>query len=152
MEEEKKEENYRTKEKKKGYRLNKKKEIQFSKWEWEFRAKRNDPESKEEKMRYRGKLKWIWVGSFIDEICWNRACELQKKRILVVLGDFKKQEDSKLYGRLPDYDDSQRYDFGQEDILRQVALRIYDNSHKPSWQTLKHHFLTVKFRKNYLGK
>ena len=35
-----------------------------------------------------------------------------KEAHLVVLGDFEKQEDVKLYGRLPDYDDLQCYDLG----------------------------------------
>ena len=51
---------------------------------------------------------------------------------LVFLGDFKKKEDIKLYSHLPDYGDFQRYDLGEGDILRHVALRIYANSHKPS--------------------
>ena len=48
-----------------------------------------------------------------------------------------------MYGRLQDYDDFQGYDLGQEDILRQVALRIYANFHRPSRQTLKHHLCAV---------
>ena len=34
--------------------------------------------------------------------------------------------------------------WGEKMFLRQVALRIYDNFHKPSWQTLKHHLLRRK--------
>ena len=66
-------------------------------------------------------------------------------------GDFSEfqtaQEDVKLYGQLPDYD-CQGYDMGQEDILRQIDLGIYSNFHRPSWQTLKHHFLMIKIPKN----
>ena len=69
---------------------------------------------------------------------------------LALLGDFKKKEDIKLYRHLPDYDDFQGYDMGEEgDILRQAPLRIYDNFHKPSWQTLKHHLYAVKIPKNF---
>ena len=64
-----------------------------------------------------------------------------KEAHLVVLEDYKKQEDVKLYGQLPDYDDFQGYDMGEEDVLRQVGLRIYANFHKPTWKTLKHHLL-----------
>ena len=61
-----------------------------------------------------------------------------KEAHLAVLEDYKKQEDVKLYGQLPDYDDFQCYDMGGGDILRQVSLRIYANFHKPSWETLAH--------------
>ena len=54
-----------------------------------------------------------------------------KEANLVFLEDPKKQEDVKLYGQLPDYGNSQGYDLGQDDILRQAALRIYANLHKP---------------------
>ena len=37
----------------------KKKVIHFTKRNWRFQERRNDPESKEEKRRYHGKLKWI---------------------------------------------------------------------------------------------
>ena len=70
----------------------------------------------------------------------------------VVLENFKHQEDVKLYGQLPDYDDFQGYDLGKEDILRQIALGIYSNFHMPSWETMKHHLFTVKIPKKYLGK
>ena len=62
--------------------------------------------------------------------------------------DSKKREDVKLYGRLPDYGDFQGYDLGVDGILRQVALRIYDNFRMPSWETLKQHFSAVKIPKN----
>ena len=70
---------------------------------------------------------------------------------LVCLEDFEQKSDVKLYGQLPDYDDFQVYDLAQEDILRQIALGIYANFHRPSWGTLKHHLLTVKIPKKYLG-
>ena len=62
----------------------------------------------------------------------------------MVLEGPKKQEGVKLMAQLPDYDNCQCCDLGQEDILRQVALRIYDNFHKPSWRALKHHLSAVK--------
>ena len=65
-----------------------------------------------------------------------------------VLADFEKREDMKLYGELPYYDDPQRYDLGKDGISRQIALRIYDNPHRPSWQTLKHHLFAVKSQKH----
>ena len=58
-------------------------------------------------------------------------------------GNSKQKEDVKLHRRLPDYDDSQCYYSGKEDILRQVAHRIYANPHMPSWPTLKHHLSPV---------
>ena len=61
-----------------------------------------------------------------------------------VLEHSEHQEDVKLYGRLPDYDDSQCYDLGREDILRQIGMGIYVNIHRPSWKTLKHHLFTIK--------
>ena len=70
-----------------------------------------------------------------------------KEAHLAVLGDYEKQEDVKLYVQLPDYDGSQRYDMGKDDNLRQVALRIYANSHKPSWRTSKHHLCAAKITK-----
>ena len=73
----------------------------------------------------------------------------RKNRIYCFLGDFKKQEGVKLYSRIPDYDDFQGYDFGEEDILRQVALRIYSHFHKHSLQALKHHLFAVKFPKKH---
>ena len=63
------------------------------------------------------------------------------------LEDFEKQEDIKLYSQLPDYDDFQGYELGEDDILRQVSLRIYANFHKPSWGALKHHLFSVKIPK-----
>ena len=69
-----------------------------------------------------------------------------------LLGDSQKQEGVKLYSQLPDYDDFQGYDLGDEDISRQVALGIYANFHKPSWQTLKHHLFTVKITKKLFKK
>ena len=65
-----------------------------------------------------------------------------------VLENPKQQEDAKLYGQLPDYDDFQGYDLGKEDILRQIPLVIYDNFHMPSWETLKHHLFMIKSQKN----
>ena len=62
---------------------------------------------------------------------------------LAVLDNSKQRGDVKLYIQLPYYGDFQGYDLGQEDILRQVAQRIYANSHKPSWRTLKHHMFPV---------
>ena len=64
-----------------------------------------------------------------------------KEAHFAVLEDYEKQEDVNLYFQLPDYDDFQCYDMGKDDILLRVALRIYGNFHKPSWQTLKHHLL-----------
>ena len=75
-----------------------------------------------------------------------------KEAHLVVVEDSKQKEDVKLYGKLPDYDDFQCYYLGRDDILRQIALGIYDNLHRPSWQTLKHHLFTVKNPKKYFRK
>ena len=80
------------------------------------------------------------------------SLEDTKEAHLAVLEDSKKQEDVELYGQLPHYDDFQGYDLGPDDILRQVALRIYDNPHRPSWQTSKHHVIAVKIPKKYSGK
>ena len=74
-----------------------------------------------------------------------------KEANLAVLGNFKHQEDVKLYGRLPDYDDFQCYDLGQGGILHHVARRIYANIHKPSWGTLKRHLFQANFPRNYCG-
>ena len=52
-----------------------------------------------------------------------------------------------MYMQLPDYDDFQGYDLGVGGILSQIAHNIYANSHKPSWQTLKHHLLVAKIPK-----
>ena len=65
-----------------------------------------------------------------------------------ILENSKQQEDVKLYGQLPDYDDFQRYDLRQEDILRQIAMGVYANFHRPSWKTPKHHLLMIKIQKN----
>ena len=46
---------------------------------------------------------------------------------LAVSGNFKQQEDAERYGQLPNYDDFQGYDLGRDDILLQVAQRIYAN-------------------------
>ena len=70
-----------------------------------------------------------------------------KEAHLMVLWDYEKQEDVKLYGQLPNYDDSQCYDLGQEAILRQVALRIHANFHRPTWRALKHHMFAVEIAK-----
>ena len=67
-----------------------------------------------------------------------------KEAHLAILDNSKQQEDVKLYGQLPAYDDLQCYDLGQEDILRQVAQRIYANYHKPLWRTLKRHLFSVR--------
>ena len=64
--------------------------------------------------------------------------------------NFEQQEDVKLYGQLPDYDDSQCYDLGKEDLLLQVVRRIYANSHKPSWGTLKRHLFSAGIPKKLL--
>ena len=53
-----------------------------------------------------------------------------------------------MYIRLPDYDDFQGYDLGADGILSQIAHGIYDNSHHPSWGTLKHHLLMAEIPKN----
>ena len=47
-----------------------------------------------------------------------------KEAHLAVSGDYKKQEDVRLYGQLPDYDDFQGYDMGKDDIPRQISLTI----------------------------
>ena len=71
---------------------------------------------------------------------------------MAVLEYFEKKEDVKLDGQLPDYYDFQCCDLGQEDILRQVALRIYSDFHRPSWKTLKHNFHAVGIPKNLSRK
>ena len=73
-----------------------------------------------------------------------------KEANLAVLDNPKHQEDVKLYCQLPDYDDFQCYELGEADILRQVSHRIYANSHKPSWQTLKHHLFSVGIPKKLI--
>ena len=67
-----------------------------------------------------------------------------KESHLVISDDFEQREDVKLYSRLPDYNASKRYDLGKDDLLRQVAQRIYANFHKPTWRTLKHHLFSVR--------
>ena len=75
-----------------------------------------------------------------------------KEAHLAVLENSKQQEDVELYGQLPDYDDFQGYDLGQEDILRRIALGICDNFRKPPWQAIKHHLFPVGISKNYFEK
>ena len=47
------------------------------------------------------------------------------------------------YSHLPGYREFQRYGLGIDAVLSQIAQKIYANSHKPSWQTLKRHLFTV---------
>ena len=86
-------------------------------------------------------------GKFSRKICRIQVWEIRKQYIYIGFSNPKQQEDVKLYGQLPDYDDSQCYDLGKDDMLRQVAQGIYANSHKPSWRTLKHHLFTVRITK-----
>ena len=82
-------------------------------------------------------------GGFPMENMSGPSLENTTEAHLAVLGNFRQQEDVKLYGHLPGYGDFQRYDLGQADILHQVAQRMYANFHKPSWGTLKHHLFSV---------
>ena len=58
--------------------------------------------------------------------------------------EFRKREDVKLYGQMPDYGDFQGHDLWQGGILHQAALRFYSNFHMPSSQAMKHHLFSVK--------
>ena len=50
-----------------------------------------------------------------------------KEAHLAILGNFKHQEDVKLYIQLPDYGDFRCYDLGRGHTLNRVARRIYAN-------------------------
>ena len=56
-----------------------------------------------------------------------------------LLGDFKIQEDVKMYMQLPDYDDLRGLDLPGETDLTGISKRIYGGFGKPSWLTLKRH-------------
>ena len=71
-------------------------------------------------------------GKFAKQNMLKSRLGVTKEANSVFLEEFKKQEDVKLYSQLPDYDDFQCYVLGADDILLQVALRIYANFHKPS--------------------
>ena len=66
-----------------------------------------------------------------------------KEAHLAISDNFKHQEDVKLYIQLPDYGDFRGYDLGRGDTLNQVGRKIYGNSHKSSWQTLKHRLFSA---------
>ena len=83
------------------------------------------------------------IGKFPRENMLKSSMGDTKAPHLSVSDNSKHQEDVKLYGQLPDSDDSQCYDLRQEGILRQVAHGIYANSHKPSWRTLKRRLFSV---------
>ena len=70
-----------------------------------------------------------------------------KRARVVLVNDFKRHGDLKMYSQLPDYDGFQCYDLGVGGILSQVAHKIYANFHKPSCQTLKHHLFTAEIHK-----
>ena len=78
---------------------------------------------------------------------WRSSLAGEKEEHVVSVNDFKHQEELKMYSRLTDYDDFQRYDLGVGGILSQIAHKVYDNSHKPSWETLKHHLFMAKNHK-----
>ena len=75
------------------------------------------------------------------------SLENTKEAHLAVLGNFKHQEDVKLHGQLPDYDDFQGCDLGQEDISHHVAHGNYANFRKPPWRILKHHLFSANVPK-----
>ena len=63
----------------------------------------------------------------------------RKEKHTIPAGDFKQQEDLKMYGQLPDYDGFRGYDLGIDSGLGRVDGKIYSNFHMPSWRTLKRH-------------
>ena len=82
----------------------------------------------------------------------GKSPENTKAAHLAVSGDPKQQEDVKLYGQLPDYDDFQCYDLGRVYILHQVAQGIYADFRKHSWSNLKRRLFSVKTpQKNISG-
>ena len=52
-----------------------------------------------------------------------------------------------MYIRLPDFDYFRCYDLGAGGILSQISHKIYDNIHKPTWETLKRHLFMAEIAK-----
>ena len=69
-----------------------------------------------------------------------------KEAHLASMGNFKQQEDLKMYIKLPDYDNFQGYGLGWG-FLIQVDRGIYANFHNTSWGTLKRHLFMAKITK-----
>ena len=86
-------------------------------------------------------------GAFSRKICRDPVWGKENEAPIVLMTDFKHHVDLKMYSRLPDYDDFQRYDLGMGVVLSQIAHKMYANFHKPSWQTSKHHLFTAEIPK-----
>ena len=73
--------------------------------------------------------------------------EGEKEARTISVGNFRQQEDLKMYGKVPDYGESHGYDLGIDSELSQIAKKIYANFHKPSWPTLKRHLFMAEIPK-----
>ena len=78
---------------------------------WVKQKERNDP-------RRREKAKSLEVeldlgGGFSRKSMFRSSLGNEKEAHLAVSGKFNQKEDVKMYIRLPDYDDFQRYDLGR---------------------------------------
>ena len=124
----------------------------FHEWEMESTRKEERPKSKRREKASPWEVEMDLGGESSRRNMLKSNLDNTKESHLAVLEDSEKQEDVKLYGQLPDYGDFQGYDLGMEDILLQIALRIYDNFHRPSWQTLKHHLFAVRMPKTLFRK
>ena len=86
-------------------------------------------------------------GKFSRGNMLRPSLENGKEAHVVILDNFKHQEDVKMYIQLPDYDDFQCYDSGLRGTLSHIARKIYANFKKPSWRTLKHHLFSAEIAK-----
>ena len=67
----------------------------------------------------------------------------EKEAHAILVGNFKPQDDLKMYGQLPDYDEFHGYDLEIDSELSQIAGNIYANSRIQSWETSKRHLFLV---------
>ena len=61
----------------------------------------------------------------------------------LLLGEFKIQENVKIFGQLRDFDYFRRFDLEEEGYLSTVSKRIYGGFRKPFRQTTKHRLFNM---------
>ena len=83
------------------------------------------------------------MGNSSCGICPNRVWKVNWRLIQFLVGNFKHQEDLKMYGRLPDYGEFRGYDLGVDSGLSQIDEEIYANFYKPSRGALRRHLFLV---------